>query len=32
MSVDRLLEALDRVEPGAGDVWLADALWDEFYP
>jgi hypothetical protein len=27
MSVDRLLEALDRVEPGAGDVWLADALW-----
>lgn len=32
MSVDRLLDALDRVEPGVGDVWLADALWDEFYP
>lgn len=32
MSVDRLLEALDRVEPGTGDMWLADALWDEFYP
>lgn len=32
MSVDRLLDALDRVEPGTGDVWLADALWDEFYP
>jgi hypothetical protein len=32
MSVERLLKALDQVEPGTGDVWLAEALWDEFYP